>query len=195
MADRSRQTTARPAGRLLARSGLLARFARAEDGVAAIEFAFVAIPFLILIFAIIELGLAFLASMTLENAMMNVDRQIRTGELQDANATAATYRTLVCQQMAWLEASCESSIILDVRVLPSFVTGAGLAAPKAAKTCWDPGGPDSIVLVRGYYKWPLITPLLQSAVGGTAGNRQISFSAVFANEPYSQTPAPSVTCP
>jgi Flp pilus assembly protein TadG len=190
MADRPRQNAARRT-----RSGLLARFARAQDGAAAVEFAFVAIPFFVLIFAIIELGLAFLVSMTLENAMMNVDRRIRTGELQDAKATAETYRSLVCQQMSWLEKACPSAIILDVRVLPSFVAGGSLGAPKAAKTCWDPGGPNSIVLVRGYYKWPLITPLLQNAVGGTAGNRQIYFAAVFANEPYSETPAPSVTCP
>ena len=190
MADRPRKNAADRT-----RSGLLARFARTQDGAVAIEFAFVAIPFFVLIFAIIELGLAFLVSMTLENAMMTVDRRIRTGDLQNASATAATYRTAVCQQMSWLGASCESSIILDVRVLPSFVAGGNLAAPKAAKTCWDPGGPNSIVLVRGYYKWPLITPLMQNAVGGTPGNRQINFSAVFANEPYSDTPAPSVTCP
>src|SRR4051812_31196334 len=90
-------------------AGLLARFARAQDGAAAIEFAFVAIPFLILVFAIFELGLAFLVSMTMENAIMNVDRKIRTGEFQNANASASTYRTAICQQMSWLGASCDSS--------------------------------------------------------------------------------------
>lgn len=191
MADRSREKPAssRP------RSRLLARFARAQDGAAAVEFAFVAIPFLILVFGIIELGLAFLVSMTLENAMMTVDRRIRTGELQTAGATASTYRTAVCQQMSWLGSGCTSALIIDVRTLPSFSSGSGLATPQAAKTCWDPGGPGSIILARGYYKWPLITPLMQSAVGGKASDRQINFSAVFANEPYSDTPAASVTCP
>lgn len=177
------------------RSGLLRRFARAQDGAAAVEFAFVIIPFLILVFAIVELGLAFLVSMTLENAVMNVDRKIRTGEYQTANATASTYRTAVCQQMSWLGASCSTSLIVDVRTLPSFSTGSTLTAPKANNTCWDPGGPSSIVLVRGYYKWPLITPLLQNIAGGNPANRQVNFSAVFANEPYSDTPAQSVTCP
>jgi Flp pilus assembly protein TadG len=195
MAERPRENPASGRTRPRARARLLARFARAQDGATAVEFAFVAIPFLVLIFSIVELGLAFLVSMTLENAMMNVDRRIRTGELQTAGATASTYRAALCDQMSWLGTSCSSSLIVDVRVLPSFTSGATLAAPKAAKTCWDPGGPGSIVLVRGYYKWPLITPLMQSAVGGSAGNRQINFSAVFANEPYSDTPAPSVTCP
>ncbi len=148
-----------------------------------------------LIFAIIELGLAFLLSMTLENALMNVDRSIRTGQLQTTGGTAATFRTAVCKQMVWLGSSCESSIVLDVRTMPTFADTNTLPAPKANNPCWDPGGPSSIVLVRGYYKWPLITPLLQSAVGGKAGDRQIYFAAVFANEPYSDTPAQSVTCP
>jgi len=187
MANRTRQTPAR--------IRLLRRFARARDGAVAVEFAFVAIPFLILVFALFELGLAFLVSMTLENAMMNVDRRIRTGELQNASASASTYRTAICEQMSWVGSSCATALIVDVRTLPSFNNGASLAAPAANKTCWDPGGPNSIVLVRGYYKWPLITPLLQSAIGGAPGNRQINFSAVFANEPYSDTPAQSVTCP
>lgn len=189
MADRPRENTA--SGRNGLR--LLPRFTHAQDGAVAIEFAFVAIPFFVLIFGIIELGLAFLVSMTLENAMMVVDRRIRTGDYQ--NASAATYRTAICQQMSWLGTSCASSLIIDVRTLPSFTSGSSLETPKAAKTCWDPGGPNSIILVRGYYKWPLITPLLQNAIGGTAGNRQVNFTAVFANEPYSNTPAASVTCP
>ncbi|CAN5323455.1 pilus assembly protein [soil metagenome] len=191
MADRSSENAA--SGRT--RSRLLSRFARTQDGAVAVEFAFVAIPFLVLVFGIIELGLTFLVSMTLENAIMVVDRRIRTGEFQNASATASTYRTAICQQMSWLGTSCNSALIIDVRTLPSFSTGGSLATPRAAKTCWDPGGPNSIVLVRGFYKWPLITPLMQNAVGGTPGNRQVNFSAVFANEPYSDTPAPSVTCP
>jgi Flp pilus assembly protein TadG len=190
MADRLRYLTPSRA-----RASLLRRFARAQDGATAVEFAFVAIPFLVLIFAIIELGLAFLLSMTLENALMNVDRTIRTGQLQTAGGTAASFRTSVCKQMVWLGSSCESSIMLDVRSLPSFADTSALPTPKTGKTCWDPGGPGSIILVRAYYKWPLITPLLQSAVGGAPGDRQITFAAVFANEPYSETPAPSVTCP
>ena len=75
MADR-----ARPYRQLLARLGLLRRFTRADDGAAAVEFAFVAIPFLMLVFGIIELGLLFLVSMSLENALMTVDRGIRTGD-------------------------------------------------------------------------------------------------------------------
>lgn len=181
MADRARHH--RP---LAARLGRLRRFARADDGAAAIEFAFVSIPFLLLIFGIIELGVAFLVSMSLENALMTVDRKIRTGELQ--NTTRAQFVTSVCNEMSWVGSSCSTSITLDVRVLPSFAD-AKLTKPQGTP-CFDTGGPSSIMLVRGYYKWPLITPLLQQAVGGTTGDREVTFASVFVNEPYSETPVP-----
>jgi Flp pilus assembly protein TadG len=181
MADRARHHRQLPA-----RLGLLRRFTHADDGAAAIEFAFVAIPFLILVFAIIELGLTFLVSMSLENAMMTADRKIRTGDYQAT--TRAQFTTAVCNEMSWLGSSCQTSITLDVRVLPTFAKAKDLTKPKTDAVCFDTGGPKSIMLVRGYYKWPIFTPLLQEAVGGSDGNREVMFAAVFVNEPYSETP-------
>jgi Flp pilus assembly protein TadG len=184
MADKARHHR-----QLLARLGLLRRFARADDGATAIEFAFVAIPFLILVFAIIELGLTSLVSLSLENALANVDRTIRTGALQEKKGDATYYRQQVCAQMAWLgESACQSAITLDVRALPAFAKVD--AAPKDKPPCFDPGGPNSIILVRAYYKWPLITPLLQDALDTSSGDRRVTFAAVFVNEPYSETPVP-----
>ena len=174
--------------RLLARLGLMRRFARDDDGATAVEFAFVSIPFLLLVFGIIELGVAFLVSMSLENALMTVDRKIRTGDSQAT--TKEQFVKDVCAQMSWVGTSCSTSIVLDVRVLPSFTEADKLKKPLPGATCFDTGGPSSIMLVRGYYKWPLITPLLQQAVGGTTGNREVSFATVFVNEPYSETPVP-----
>ena len=47
---------------------LVRRFVRQEDGVAAVEFALVAAPFLALIFAILETALVFFAGQALETA-------------------------------------------------------------------------------------------------------------------------------
>jgi Flp pilus assembly protein TadG len=186
MADQSRPN------RSPARSGLMRRFARAQEGATAVEFAFVAIPFFGLIFAILELGLVFLVSITLENALMNVDRQIRTGEFKQ---DAVAFKEAVCAQMPVPETSCEAAITLDVRVLPAFTGSNDLKRPPAGGTCWNPGGANSIILVRAYYKWPMITPLLQGAVASADGNREITFAAVFRNEPYDSEPVPEVQCP
>ena len=45
------------------------RFARQQDGAAAVEFALVAVPFLALMFAILETALVFFAGQTLEAAV------------------------------------------------------------------------------------------------------------------------------
>ena len=177
-----------------ARSGLLRRFSRAQEGATAVEFAFVAVPFFMLVFAIFELGLVFLVSMTLENALMTVDRKIRTGEFKNGSGAKQAFVDAVCTEMPVPLASCQAAISLDVRVLPSF---AGAIAPKRPlidDTCWNPGGANSIVLVRGYYKWPVITPLLQNAASSADGHREITFAAVFRNEP-NDMPVPEVKCP
>jgi Flp pilus assembly protein TadG len=178
------------------RRRLLARFARARGGATTVEFAFVAIPFLLLIFAIIELGLVFLVSVTLENAVIDTGRQIRTGEVQTAGGTAATFKTAMCQKMSWIGASCSSALSIDVRTFTGFSTSStALSAAKPNTPCWDPGGPGSIVLVRAYYNWPLITPLLQTGLQASGGKRMILASAAFSNEPYSDTAAATVVCP
>lgn len=176
------------------------RFARAQDGVVAIEFAFVALPFLLLLFAIIELGLVSLVSVTLENAIVDAGRTIRTGEVQNDTATpsaaakAAAFKTKVCTGIGWIgAATCGAALTVDVQRLPSFQSGAALQ--RSATPCWDPGGPNSIVLVRAYYKWPLVTPLLNTGLTSSNGAHEISAAALLANEPYSEIEAPPVTCP
>jgi len=190
--NRSPRPSPRPSAR---RSGLLRRFTRAQEGAAAVEFAFIAIPFFMLVFAIFELGVVFLVSMVMENALMTVDRKIRTGEFQTGGSNnQQAFRDAVCHEMSWLEASCQTSITLDVQVLPSFAGTAGLPRPTG-QTCWNPGGAGSIVLVRGYYRWPILTPMLNSATDNSAGYREITFASVFTNEPYNSDPVPEVTCP
>ena len=194
---------ARP--RIKRRAGLLAKararararlFARARHGAVTVEFAFVSIPFLLLIFAIIELGLVFLLSVTLENAVYDVGRTIRTGEVQMAGRTAATFKSAVCTEMGWLGSTCNGALSVDVRTFTGFTaSGSALIAAKPNNTCWDPGGPGSIVMVRAYYNWPLITPLLQTGLQTASGKRMVMAATAFANEPYSDTPAAPVTCP
>ena len=50
------------------RTKFVRRFARNQDGAAAVEFGLVAAPFLALLFAILETALVFLASEVLETA-------------------------------------------------------------------------------------------------------------------------------
>ena len=82
-----------PSNRAGGRLGrMLARFAKTRRGSAAVEFAMVALPFLALIFGILELSMIYLVSTTLENATADTARKIRTGELQTAGGATASPR-------------------------------------------------------------------------------------------------------
>lgn len=172
------------------RPSFLGRFRRARDGATAVEFAIVATPFLALMFGILDLGLVFLVSTTLENAVEESSRKIRTGELQTAGGTAQTFKTSVCDELSWMGAGCSSALHVDVR---TFTTFAGVTtndpttngAFDDTKTQFTPGGSESIVLVRVYYEWGLMAPLMNPGLKNLSnGKRMISATATFRNEPY-----------
>ena len=47
------------------------------------------------------------------------------------------------------------------------------------------GGPGDIVVVRAYYRWPFITPLISQAMQQMSdGSMLVVSTATFRNEPY-----------
>ena len=67
------------------RRRLLRHFLRNREGATAVEFALVALPFLAILFAIIELALNFWVTQVLENAVSDASRRIYTGQFQQEN--------------------------------------------------------------------------------------------------------------
>jgi Flp pilus assembly protein TadG len=170
----------------------LRRFIRDERAATVVEFALLALPFFALIFGIIELGLVFLVATTLENAVTAAGRQIRTGELQSAGGTAATFKNTICANMSWLGSSaCSTNLSVDVRTYTSFtnVTPPNPVVNGAFQQnqmTFTPGSANDIVVVRAYYRWTVTTPLLNAALVNLGGSqRLISATVAFRNEPYS----------
>ena len=161
------------------------RLAADRRGAAAAEFALIALPFLLLLFALIELGMVSLVSITLENAMFDQTRKIRTGQIQSTTVTADTFKAGMCGEMSWLASRCAADLTVDVRSFTAFgPSQVAFQQAQPATPCWDTGGPGSVVLVRAYYSWPLITPLLQTGLQSADGKRLITAATAFANEPY-----------
>ena len=109
------------------------------------------------------------------NANLDIDRavdsrKIRTGELQTSGGNADTMKAGICAEMAWLAGSCASKLNLDVRTFTSFADQSTPPDPVAdgavtpTNFCFDPGGAGSIVLVRAYYTWKLILPVLNAGL-------------------------------
>ena len=95
------------------------RFARGEDGIAAVEFGIVAAPFLALMFAIMETAIVFFASQTLETAVADSARLIMTGPGAAASFTQAQFKTAVCAKILGLF-DCANGIKIDVKTYSSF---------------------------------------------------------------------------
>jgi Flp pilus assembly protein TadG len=185
------------------RTQFFRRFARARRGAVAVEFAFVAFPFLLLLFGTLELALVLMVSMTLETATGDAARAIRTGEFQTSGATGKTdFQKMVCDRMMWLKTSCSGLLTVDVETFAvnDFQAMANSATrdPKTFDpntTCFSPGGPADIVMVRTYFKWTIFTPLLNQALVNAGDNiRYINSTVSFRNEPYSNDPTVGAKC-
>jgi Flp pilus assembly protein TadG len=176
-------------------SEALRRFTRGDSGAAAVELAFVALPFFALLIGIFEIGMIFLIATTLENATDKAARQIRTGSLENQSETQAQFRTLICSQLTWLGNQCASNLLVEVQTYADFaavtttnpVTNKTLQAQSQLP--FSMGGPGDIVLVQAYYPWTLMAPLLDGMTAQTSGGQTlITATTVFRNEPYPTTP-------
>ena len=151
----------------------------------------VALPLIFMLFAIIELGMVYMISTSLDNATTQAARTIRTGALQTAGgATASTFRDKVCANMSWMGSACSSSLYVDVRTYTQF---ANPSSPNpvnnqtfnANALTFTPGTACNIVLVRTFYQWPLMTPFLLGGLQQLSGGKALlTAAATFRTEPY-----------
>ncbi len=169
------------------------RFVRRQDGAAAVEFALVALPFLALIFAIMETALVFFASQTLEAAATESARLIMTGQAQSAGYNQSTFKSqVVCTylQSGISLFDCANGVVVDVKSFSSFAA-INTAPPvnngqlDTTNLAYTPGGAGDIVVVRLYYQWPIYVSLLGNSLADlNGGNRLLVATSVFRNEPF-----------
>jgi Flp pilus assembly protein TadG len=159
------------------RSALLfGRFARATRGATAVEFGIVAIPFVALLVAILQVGAVLVAQQVLQTATTKAARLIMTGQAQTQSMTAAQFQQQVCTAATSLF-SC-SGIYVNVQTFSSF--GSNGAAMQ-----WNPGGPGQIVVAQAYYQWPVVLAPLGFNLSNLSGSQLLIVgTSAFRNEPY-----------
>lgn len=171
-----------------------ARFGRAERGAAMLEFAMVALPFFMLTFGLAEICMIGFAQTSLNHAVAETARTIRTGEAQLSNKTYGEIQTSLCDNFsALLPIDCADNLYLDVDSFTSFVDAGGAAAApvvdgqlQTGNFGYSPGQPSDVVVVRAYYRWQVITPFFQDVFANAGGGQRILVSTMmFRSEPYS----------
>lgn len=165
-------------------------FWRARDGSTAVEFAMIALPFFFMMFAILELGLVFVIDSVLENATAETSRLVRTGRAESSGMTAEQFKTTLCGRMSIFQADCNARATVDVRVIPNFSTPnppdpMASGSFQTSGLSYDDGAAGSTMLVRVWYKQPLITPFMNEGLSRLQdGSAYLTSTAVFRNEPF-----------
>jgi Flp pilus assembly protein TadG len=177
----------------VSRGRSLSALRRDQEGVAAVEFALIALPFFALLFAILETALVFWSTQVLETAVANASRTIYTGQFQSANNQTssnigAKFKTELCKQVFVLFTCNSPAMRVDVRryrsdTPPPDVIDKTTKKINEAAFGYEASGTGDIVLVRAAVEYPMFTPMLNSSLANLAnGKRLIMGSAAFRNE-------------
>lgn len=175
--------------RRVARRVAAGRLIGDRSGSTAVEFGIIALPFIALMGAIFESALCFLASQILDTAVADASRLVRTGQAQSACYSQAQFKTEVCKRLYAL-VDC-SGVTLDAKVYTNF-TSADTSMPIDGNKNFDSsgftfntGGSSEIVVIRGYYQYPLYFSKLGFDLANLSnGNRLLTGVSAFRNEPF-----------
>lgn len=183
---------------------LAVRLRRNDDGATAVEFALIAMPFLMLLFGIMSICLYFFTTLYIENAVWNASRDLRTGAFETSTGDYAAATTDAQRRAKLKELICNRTIspsdcMNNMQVIvQGYTAGFGsIARPSCKKadnslidTAGAEGnssaiGPDQPVLVTGCYEWKFGGHLPFFKIGNMAGGSHlIQASATFRTEPF-----------
>lgn len=163
-----------------------------ERGVTAIEFGLVITPFLMLLFGIIATGLFFFTTFSLEHAVEEASRLMRTGQAQTANMTTTQFKAQVCSH-APPYVNCTDKLRVSVQKFNEWTQ----ITPENTPSCLDDGGnlsstatynrpaANEVALVWVCYEWDMVKNIPFLNLGNmTNGSRLIQAATTFRVEPY-----------
>ena len=187
------------------------RVARNEDGATAIEFAMVGVPFFMMLFGIMGVGLYFFSIFNLENAVETAARPFRTGESRvqypsttplEIVASKTKFADAICQNLAGFF-DCANKLrvqVINVTALQKTTPGAIPQIGKclfkadpltpdilipAAQTKFDPAAQSDTMVVTACYEMDFFQFIPFIKLGNMPnGATMIQGSTAFKNEPY-----------
>ena len=177
--------------------GLLTSFRRDRKGSVAIEFTMLAIPFSLLVFAILESCIAFAGQEVLANATDDIARQMRTGQIKTVNE--AELKDYVCNRLDIIVTKKCPGLKVDLRNFTNFDEAAKLSFridKTNSKVVLTNAGNDDVVqvnlgpagsknMLRVFYKWPVVTDLMSKYLANMDDGSALHFATMtWQNEPY-----------
>lgn len=167
----------------------LGRLLADRKGVAAIEFALLALPLFILIFTIIEVSLMFFVNSALDASVQKISRMIRTGEAASSKISLTSFKAKICNDML-LSFGCSDNLVVKVDVLSDISTVASTdpidSSGKLAVTeTYNIGKGTDYILVQAFLPWNVVVNYFSLSNAKLSDGRYLlGSSALFRNEPF-----------
>jgi Flp pilus assembly protein TadG len=159
-----------------------------ERGASAVEFAMVALPFILLVFVALQTALIFFFDQALQTATQQSARMVMTG--QTASLDQNGYHAVVCAHLPsmfncnnlWVDVQSAGtfSALNTTPIVPTYDSKTG----KVTNTWqFNQGAPTDVVILRVMYDWPVVGGSWGYADQAN-GTHLMMATAVFKNEPY-----------
>jgi Flp pilus assembly protein TadG len=171
------------------RTGVISRFARADRGATAVEFALIAPIFLGLLIAILQTAVFLFAQQTLQTAALQAGRVLMTGS--GSTLTQTQFTNTVCPLIQPLF-TC-SKLMVNVQSYSSFAS-ANTTAPTltynangSVSNSWSytSGAPGQIMVVQLIYQWSVVGGPLGFVLSNLPnGSAEVMGVSAFRVEPY-----------
>jgi Flp pilus assembly protein TadG len=177
------------------KSGWLRGFTKDRKGTTVIEFALLAFPFSLLIFAILESCISFAAEEYMQNVTDDVAREFRVGKpwTKKAVVTKEQVRDKICDQLEVFVSDGCPGLSIDLRSFNTFAEAAALRHtikdgdiyPDGGSFKFEPGTSQTKNILRVFYRWPIMTDLMRSRMSNLDNNAALHFAtATWQNEPF-----------
>lgn len=167
---------------------LLRKFIGNRKGSAAIEFAILALPFVVLIFAIIEIAVMFFVDSGLDAALHKTVRQVRVGTAKTGAWDLAKFKATVCAELSY-SFSCSTNLKVRAIVITNMASVAKVnpivSGALNITEDFNIGDSGNYVLVQAYLTWDPVLKLYTFAGGRLSDGKYVLGAAeLFKNEPF-----------
>ncbi|TJX28805.1 MAG: pilus assembly protein, partial [Mesorhizobium sp.] len=160
-------------------------------------FAMLALPFALLVFAILESCISFAGQEVMANATDDIARQLRTGQLRPADVSGTKLKDMICAKLEIMVAKNCPGLLVDLREYPTFadaatasfkiVNGDIVLTQGTNSTSFgvSPGLAESKNMLRVFYKWPVMTDFMARSMANLKDGNTLHFASVtWQNEPF-----------
>ena len=164
------------------------RFSKDRKGSTAIEFAILALPFMVIIFAILEIAIMFFMDSGLDAAMHKAVRQVRVGTAKSASWDINKFKATICAEMAY-SFSCSANLKVRATVVTDMSSVSKVYpivnGVFTLTEDFNIGGSGNYVLVQAFLTWDPVLKLYTFSGGRLNDGKYVLGAAeLFKNEPF-----------